>query len=69
MIIQLLFNTFSFQRELYKCPYILYITNEGNEAYIDLETHTILWNCPRNIEETYHITIEDIKVHNFLNRR
>ncbi|XP_032684173.1 ras GTPase-activating-like protein IQGAP1 isoform X1 [Odontomachus brunneus] len=49
------------KREIYSSPYVLYITDNGNEAYIDVEKNVYTWDRPTDIMESYYITREDVK--------
>ncbi|EFN88876.1 Ras GTPase-activating-like protein IQGAP1 [Harpegnathos saltator] len=41
--------------------YVLYITDDGNEAYIDVDNGGYTWDQPTDIMESCYITREDVK--------
>lgn len=51
---------------MYYSPYVFYITDNGSEAYIDVEKGVYTWDQPTDIGESYYITREDVKVRIFL---
>ncbi|XP_076245101.1 ras GTPase-activating-like protein IQGAP1 [Calliopsis andreniformis] len=58
---QSLSNLKKIKQEKYDCAFVHYITPKGNESYLDLQKYNYTWDCPRNIAETYYISMEDIK--------
>lgn len=58
----LFYNTIVFQNENHVCAFVRYVTPKGNESYLDLQRYNYTWDCPKNISESFYVSMEDIKV-------
>ncbi|OAD59074.1 Ras GTPase-activating-like protein IQGAP1 [Eufriesea mexicana] len=54
-------NLKNMKNEKYNCAFVRYVTPKDNESYLDLQKYNYTWDCPKNISETFYISMEDIK--------
>ncbi|CAL7946505.1 unnamed protein product [Xylocopa violacea] len=54
-------NLKDMKNENYNCAFVRYVTPQGNESYLDLQKYSYTWDCPKNMSETFYISMEDIK--------